>query len=448
VTITPGACGTGSGALATAFLGAGRVTHLTIFNAGTGYGCIPTITLSAPAAGVTATATATLGVAMLPKAIHELFENNYGRMNAILAYELPFTNFQTQTTIPLAYVDPVTETFHPDENQLWKITHNGVDTHGIHFHLFNVQIINRVGWDGVVKPPAAWEAGWKDTVVMNPLEDIIVAIRPILPVVPFKLGDSVRKLDVTLPLNATSVWNFTNIDPATNTPITTVNAMTNFGWEYVWHCHILGHEENDMMRPMSLIVSPHPTGVLTAVNSPAGTGAPYVDLAFSNVPSIPAATSVTIQRATDVNFTLNVTNFSAAFNATTYRNVGVATFTKYWYRVRTENAAGFSAWSNVVSITTVGQLPNAPRTLRVTGFTATSISVAWLAPLAGAGPAINILVQTATTAAGPWTTNGTLAPTATTFTIPGLARGRTWYIRAVSSNPAGLAPSNVVSQRL
>ena len=28
--------------------------------------------------------------------------------------------------------------------------------------------------------------------------------------------------------------------------------MTNFGWEYVWHCHILGHEENDMMRALVL----------------------------------------------------------------------------------------------------------------------------------------------------------------------------------------------------
>ena len=26
--------------------------------------------------------------------------------------------------------------------------------------------------------------------------------------------------------------------------------MTNFGHEYVWHCHILSHEENDMMRPV------------------------------------------------------------------------------------------------------------------------------------------------------------------------------------------------------
>ena len=27
-----------------------------------------------------------------------------------------------------------------DGTQIWKITHNGVDTHAIHFHLFNVQI--------------------------------------------------------------------------------------------------------------------------------------------------------------------------------------------------------------------------------------------------------------------------------------------------------------------
>ncbi len=30
--------------------------------------------------------------------------------------------------------------------------------------------------------------------------------------------------------------------------------MTNFGWEYVWHCHILSHEEMDMMRPITLQV--------------------------------------------------------------------------------------------------------------------------------------------------------------------------------------------------
>jgi hypothetical protein len=36
----------------------------------------------------------------------------------------------------------------------------------------------------------------------------------------------------------------------TGNPMPVSNVMTNFGWEYVWHCHLLGHEENDMMRPL------------------------------------------------------------------------------------------------------------------------------------------------------------------------------------------------------
>ena len=45
------------------------------------------------------------------------------------------------------------------------------------------------------------------------------------------------------------------VDPTGN--ITTVsNALVNFGWEYVYHCHILSHEEMDMMRPVLLAVPP------------------------------------------------------------------------------------------------------------------------------------------------------------------------------------------------
>ena len=73
-----------------------------------------------------------------------------------------------------------------DGTQIWKITHNGVDTHPIHFHLFDVQLINRVGWDGVIRPPDANELGWKDTVRISPLEDTIVALRPIVPKLPFE----------------------------------------------------------------------------------------------------------------------------------------------------------------------------------------------------------------------------------------------------------------------
>ena len=221
---------------------------------------------------------------MQPKAIQELFELNYGRMNATLGVELPFTNFNTQTTIPLGYLDPLTETFRDssgivpyttsDGTQVWKITHNGVDTHAIHFHLFNVQLINRVGWDGMIKPPDPNELGWKETVRMNPLEDCIVAFRAVSPTLPFKIGDSIRPADPTRPLGAP----ITVTDPTTGNPTIVSNALVNFGWEYVWHCHLLGHEENDMMRPVEFQVSPAPPTSLTATAS----AGPQVSLAWTN----------------------------------------------------------------------------------------------------------------------------------------------------------------------
>ena len=183
-----------------------------------------------------------------PKAIQELFDP-YGRMNSTLGLELPFTNIQTQTTIPLKYLDPPTEIMQFGETQLWKITHNGVDTHAIHFHLFNVQVINRVGWDNAVRAPDANELGWKETVRMNPLEDIIIAIRPERPYFPFAVPDSIRLFDPTSDPGTKA--QFTGIDINGN-PITVTNMLYNFGWEYVWHCHLLGHEENDMMRPIKM----------------------------------------------------------------------------------------------------------------------------------------------------------------------------------------------------
>jgi FtsP/CotA-like multicopper oxidase with cupredoxin domain len=258
--------GGGNGAAATATT-AQSIASITVTNGGNGYTSTPKVTISAPPLGPAATAVATApAVALQPKAIQELFTLDYGRMNATLGVELPFTNFATQTTIPYGYVDPPTEIFGSNETQYWKITHNGVDTHFIHFHLFNVQVINRVGWDGAVKSPDANELSWKDTVRMNPLEDIIVALRPLKQTLPWDLPNSVRPLDVTAPVGSTSTMAFANIDPA-NQPATVVNDMTNFGWEYVWHCHILGHEENDMMRAMILGVAPkapsnlaHPSG--------------------------------------------------------------------------------------------------------------------------------------------------------------------------------------------
>ena len=98
-----------------------------------------------------------------------------------------------------------------------------MDTHPIHFHLYDVQLINRVGWDGIIRKPDANELGWKDTVRISPLEDTIVAMRPIVPKIPFGLFDSIRPLNPTAPIGSTDLFNSTDIyglpiDPADHQP--------------------------------------------------------------------------------------------------------------------------------------------------------------------------------------------------------------------------------------
>jgi FtsP/CotA-like multicopper oxidase with cupredoxin domain len=199
-----------------------------------------------------------------PKAIQELWDP-YGRMNATLGIELPFTSSVIQTTIPLGYADTPTEIFTDGQPQIWKITHNGVDTHPVHFHQFNVQLVNRVGWDGAIRPPDDNELGWKETVRMNPLEDVVVALLPKAQVLPFALPKSVRPIDVTLPTSA-GINIF--LDPFRGiTQGVVANVPIDYGYEYVWHCHILGHEENDFMRPMIFLVSDAPPPDPTALNA-------------------------------------------------------------------------------------------------------------------------------------------------------------------------------------
>ena len=130
----------------------------------------------------------------------EAFELEYGRMSGFLGVETPNAQAGLQNMILHGYTYPPDEILDgielppgvevtpiattDDGTQIWKFTHNGVDSHPIHFHLYDVQLLNRVGWDGAVRKPEANELGWKDTVRISPLEDTIVAMRPIIPELP------------------------------------------------------------------------------------------------------------------------------------------------------------------------------------------------------------------------------------------------------------------------
>ncbi len=209
---------------------------------------------------------------MIQDEMGEAFDPVYGRMSGFLGVETPNAQAGNQNMILYGFVMPPNEVLRgielppgvelspiaaiDDGTQIWKFTHNGVDTHPIHFHLFDVQLLNRVGWDGIVRKPDANELGWKDTVRISPLEDTIVALRPLIPQVPWDLPNSVRLMDPSMPEGVSlEQGNMQVFDPLGN-PVDVLNSFVNFGWEYVFHCHILSHEEMDMMRPMSVGVRP------------------------------------------------------------------------------------------------------------------------------------------------------------------------------------------------
>jgi FtsP/CotA-like multicopper oxidase with cupredoxin domain len=323
-----------------------------------------------------------------PKALQdemgEVYDTKYGRMSGMLGLEFPVTSSNNANFVVYPYPSPPVEIIKgtanlnsipigslQDGTQIWKITHNGVDTHTIHVHLFSAQLINRVAWDGAMLPPDPNELGWKETFRVNPLEHTIIALRPNIPTpsqVPFEVPNSVRLIDPTMPEGAilpppppAGEW----FDPLGEPILQVTNHYVNFGWEYVYHCHILAHEEMDMMHGMAFAVPPKAPSNLVA-NVIGYSPNKRVDLNW--VDNSLNETSFTIERAISSNgpWTTLVT-LPSGTTAYTDRvgNLGNA----YYYRVFASNTVGDtltpgfptktvdSDFSNVVQ---VGQNPVEP----------------------------------------------------------------------------------------
>jgi spore coat protein A, manganese oxidase len=114
---------------------------------------------------------------------------------------------------------PITENPALDSTEIWSLVNTTDDAHPIHLHLVRFQILDRrrfdvgtywgkgeVKYTGPVVPPEPAEAGWKDTVRADPGMVTRIIVR-----------------------------------------------FEGFTGRYVWHCHILEHEDNEMMRPFEVI---------------------------------------------------------------------------------------------------------------------------------------------------------------------------------------------------
>jgi FtsP/CotA-like multicopper oxidase with cupredoxin domain len=347
------------------------------------------------------------------KAMHDemggVYDTMFGRMSGMLGLTNPTS--PVHVLIPYGYASPPTDLVKgslegtpigvmPDGTQLWRIFHNGVDTHTIHTHLFHAQLINRLGQDGLNLGVDPIELGWKDTFRVNPLEITYLALRPTVPIpaqLPFEVPDSVRLIDPTLPEAATLIPPPPNgwFDPAGNQIVEILNHYVNFGWEYVWHCHILAHEEMDMMHSLVFAVPPRaPTLLAGTVSGPANN--PNVDLTWAD--NSLKEVQYTIQRATNATFSSGLTAFNLANPDPTttgpmaFQDTTVAPNTRYWYRVFAIGApvgdgftAGFPTMSadsvsgtvaiDVGTPTTAG--PADPTLLTATVQTGPRVRLAW-----------------------------------------------------------------------
>ena len=114
---------------------------------------------------------------------------------------------------------PVTEKPVLDTTEIWELVNLTEDTHPIHLHLVRFQLLDRRPFDdflyqdkgelrfiGPARPPEPDEAGWKDTVRCESGEVTRIIVK-----------------------------------------------FEGYTGRYVWHCHILEHEDNEMMRPYEVV---------------------------------------------------------------------------------------------------------------------------------------------------------------------------------------------------
>jgi hypothetical protein len=290
------------------------------------------------------------------KMISDLFDPLYGRLTAALGVDAPLSASGVRTAVPYSAIDPATEYLAleqeatapqiGDATQIWRVTHEGTTSHSVSFGGFDVQVLARARREGDTRAPEPGELGWKDTLRVDPLESVLIAVRPVLPELPFKLPSSARALDITLPLGAQGA--FTQIDPITAAPVAreVVNAAADLSFETRWGIHLIGGQESHTARPIVLQGATVAPAGLTAT---AGEGA-AVELAWTPPLFPPPVTGYVVERAADAKFTEGVETFAADADASTYTDTTAQSGSAYFYRVRTEAAAGWSPWSAAAEV--------------------------------------------------------------------------------------------------
>lgn len=150
----------------------------------------------------------------------------------------------------------ITELPKVGSTEIWEFVNLTMDTHPIHLHLVQFQILNRQNFD-----VDAYSKDWETLNYPLPLERPTVTLSP----TPFLSGESIAP-DLnelgwkdTIRANPGQVTRIVvRFAPQDANPCQALPGVNLYSFDptsgpgYVWHCHILDHEDNEMMRPYQL----------------------------------------------------------------------------------------------------------------------------------------------------------------------------------------------------
>jgi spore coat protein A len=161
--------------------------------------------------------------------------DSFGRLQPLLGTAEPVTDVAGKLvngTMP--WFAPITENPDLGATEIWEIYNATGDAHPIHVHLVHFEVINREGFtaDSIGQPVAQHDGTVGDGFY---LDNIVLAsdVDPkVEPSPPGPTEGTRRDMVMALPEEVTRI-KMTFTKPG----------------RYVWHCHILSHEDHEMMRP-------------------------------------------------------------------------------------------------------------------------------------------------------------------------------------------------------
>jgi spore coat protein A, manganese oxidase len=157
-----------------------------------------------------------------------LFEGTdaYGRLQTMLGTVNPAPGNPAGPGFgSFLYTDPVTETIKAGSTEIWEIHNTTVDAHPIHLHLVDFRILDRQGFTGTLIPKPMGPGG-------------------------VATGGYLTNIALSGSRSAALPNEQGRKDTVLTYPgqVTRIIATFNRPGEYVWHCHILSHEDHEMMR--------------------------------------------------------------------------------------------------------------------------------------------------------------------------------------------------------